>query len=164
MDPNRTAAEFFQQQLQQNLGIHIDIETVDPANFGQRYQAGDFQMTWANWFADYADPEDWLPQQFGTGAGFNVFGYSNPQVDNLFAKASTELDQTKRLAYYDRAQQIIIAEQVLTPIYYGRNDYLLKQNVSGLTPTGLDAEPGDWFVSNVKIMEGAAPPASRPGN
>ncbi len=161
--PNRTAAEFFQQQLQQNLGIHIDIEGIDPANFGQCYQTGCFQMTWAYWFADYADPENWLPQQFATGGAFNVFGYSNPQVDDLLTKASTELDQTQRLAYYDQAHKIIIADQALTPIYFGENNYLLKENVAGLTPTALDAEPGDWFATNIQIMEGAAPPASRPG-
>ncbi len=162
LEVTRTAAEFFQQQLQQNLGVHIDIDAIDPSAFGQRYQQGDFRVTYNFWFADYPDPEDWLVQQFRTGGGLNFFGYSNAQADDLFSKASTELDQSKRLAYYDRAQQIIIDDQALTPIYFGQNNFLLKRNVAGLTPTALDAEPGDWFVSKIQILQGAAPPASRP--
>jgi oligopeptide transport system substrate-binding protein len=160
---NRLTAEFLQQQLKQNLGIDLKIETVEEANFYQRYQQSDFQLTWASWFADYADPENWLPQQFATKGGFNVFGYSNSKVDDLFQQAAAELDQSKRLALYDQAQKIIIADQAITPIYHSENNYLLKRSVGGLTPTALDAEPGDWFVSSIQIIEGAAPPASRPG-
>jgi oligopeptide transport system substrate-binding protein len=160
----RTAAEYFQQQLKDNLNVTVDIDAVDPNTFGERYTTGQFEMVWQFWFADYADPENWLVQQFGTGSGFNFFGYSNAQVDDLFSKASTELDQSARLVYYDQAQRIIINEdQVFTPIYYGENNFLLKINVAGVTTTALDAEPGDWFTTSIKIMDGAAPPASRPG-
>jgi oligopeptide transport system substrate-binding protein len=161
---NRLTAEFLQQQLKQNLGIDLKIETVEEANFYQRYQQGDFQLTWASWFADYADPENWLPQQFATKGGFNVFGYSNSKVDDLFQQAAAELDQSKRLALYGQAEKIVIADQAITPIYHSESNYLLKRNVGGLTPTALDAEPGDWFVSNIQIIDGAAPPASRPGS
>jgi oligopeptide transport system substrate-binding protein len=164
VQPNRLTAEFLQQQLKQNLGIDLKIETVEATNFYQRYQQSDFQLTWASWFADYADPENWLPQQFATKGGFNVFGYSNSKVDGLFAQAAAELDQSKRLALYGQAEKLIIADQALTPIFHSENNYLVKRNVGGLTPTALDAEPGDWFVSNIQIIEGAAPPASRPGS
>jgi len=159
---NRLTAEFLQQQLKQNLGIDLKIDTVEEANFYERYQQSDFQLTWASWFADYADPENWLPQQFATKGGFNVFGYSNSKVDDLFQQAAAELDQSKRLALYGQAHKIVIADQAITPIYHSENNYLLKRSVGGLTPTALDAEPGDWFVSNIQIIEGAAPPASRP--
>ena len=158
----RLTAEFLQQQLKQNLGINLNIDTVEEANFYDRYGAGDFQMIWASWFADYADPENWLPQQFATDGGFNVYGYSNSQVDDLFEQAAGELDNAQRLALYGQAQQIIIDDQVITPVFHPESNYLLARNVGGLTPTALDAQPGDWFVSNIQILEGAAPPASRP--
>jgi oligopeptide transport system substrate-binding protein len=158
----RITAEFLQQQLKQNLGIDVAIDTVEEANFYDRYGAGDFEMIWASWFADYADPENWLPQQFATDGGFNVYGYSNPQADDLFEQATSELDNARRLALYSRAHEIIIDDQVITPIFHPAGNFLLARNVGGLTPTALDAEPGDWFVSNIQILEGAAPPASRP--
>lgn len=163
-DPsNRLTAEFLQEQLKQNLGIDLQIETLEEGVFFDRYFEGDFQVTWLSWFADYADPENWLPEQFGTEGGFNVLGYSNAQVDEIFAQAATELDQAERLALYDQAHRIIIEDQAVTPVFYPERNYLVKANVAGLITTVLDAEPGDWFVSSVRIMQtgtGGAPPAS----
>ena len=163
-DPtNNLTAEFIQEQLKQNLGINIDIDAVEESTFYDRYFEGDFQVTWLSWFADYADPENWLPQQFGTDGAFNVLNYSNAEADALFEQAATELDQTKRLAIYDRAHRIIIADQAITPIFHPERNYLVKAYVSDLITTALDAEPGDWFVSNVRILStGDAPPASGP--
>ena len=163
-DPtNNLTAEFIQEQLKQNLGINIDIDAVEESAFYDRYFEGDFQVTWLSWFADYADPENWLPQQFGTDGAFNVLGYSNAEADALFEQAATELDQTKRLAIYDQAHRIIIADQAITPIFHPERNYLVKAYVSDLITTALDAEPGDWFVSNVRILSTTdAPPASGP--
>lgn len=162
-ETNRLTAEFFQEQLGQHLGITIEIETLEEGAFFDRYQTGDFQVTWLSWFADYADPENWLPAQFGTGGGFNVLGYSNPDVDALFEQAAAELDQQQRLALYDQAHRLIIEDQAVTPVFHPERNYLVKRNVAGLTVTALDAEPGDWFVSSVRILAGGgAPPASEP--
>ena len=161
---NQLAADFLQQQLKQNLGIDFKIDAVDENTYFDRYGAGDFQVAWSSWFADYADAENWLPKQFGTGAGFNVFGYSNPQVDDLFAKASVELDTAKRLAYYGQAHKLIIQDQAITPVFHPDRNYLVKSTVGGLKTTALDAEPGDWFVGDVQMFNTAAPPASGPDN
>ena len=158
----RLTAEFLKEQLSENLGINVEVEPVEQGVFFDRYGAGDFQMTWLSWFADYADPENWLPQQFATTGSFNVFGYSNAQVDALLDQAATELDQTRRFALYDQAQQIIIGEQALTPVYHPERNYLVKAKVADLITTALDAEPGDWFLTNPRIMEMGAP-ASQPG-
>jgi oligopeptide transport system substrate-binding protein len=164
LEPFIVAAEFVQAQLSENLGIDVAIEPLDEAAFGESYMTGGFQVVWQSWFADYADPENFLAQQFATEGGFNVFGYSNPQVDELLSQAATTLDQAERLALYDQAHRIIIDEdQAVTPIYYPQRNYLVKQNVGGLITTALDAEPGDWFVPSVAIFVGqAAPPASDP--
>ena len=161
-ESNRLTAEFLQEQLKQNLNVSIDIETVEEGLFYDRFFESDFQVTWLSWFADYADPENWLPEQFGTEGSFNVLGYSNPEVDALFAQAATALDQTERLAFYDQAHRIIIEEQAITPIFHPERNYLVKSHVANLITTALDAEPGDWFVSAVRILQTGAPPASLP--
>ena len=159
---NRLSAEFFQEQLKQNLGIDLQIETLEEGAFFDSYFEGNFQVIWSSWFADYADPENWLPSQFATDGGFNLLFYSNEQVDELFAQAAVELNQDLRLSLYDKAHRMIIEDQALTPIFYPERNYLVRSNVSGLITTALDAEPGDWFVTNVQILETGAPPASEP--
>ena len=164
---SRRTAEFLKEQLKTNLGVDLQVEALEEETYFDRLLAGDFDATWLSWFADYADPENWLPQQFGTDGGFNVLGYSNPDVDELFTTAATELNQTERLALYDQAHRLIIEDQAVTPLYYPQRHYLVKPHVAGLVTTVLDAEPGDWFVTSVRIMQtegGGAPPASEPDN
>jgi oligopeptide transport system substrate-binding protein len=160
----RLTAEFLQAQLGEHLGIDVEIETLDENAFFERYGQGDFEFTFLSWFADYADPENWLPQQFATDGGLNVIGYSNSQVDDFFELAAAEANQAKRMALYDAAQRIIIADQAVTPIYYPERNYLVRSTVAGLVTTALDAEPGDWFVGSVQILlaGSSAPPASEP--
>jgi len=151
-ESNRLTAEFAKAQIKQNLGVDIDIEYLDDTAFKDRYRNGDFQLTFFSWFADYADPENWFPQQFGTEGGFNVYAYSNPDVDKLFEEASAELDNGKRLALYQEAHELIIeGDHAITPIYHPERNYLVKSNVKGLTTTALDAEPGDWFFAKLRI-------------
>ena len=162
---NRLTAEFLQEQLRQNLGIDLQIETLEEGAFFDRFFEGDFQVTWLSWFADYADPENWLPQQFSTDGGFNVLGYSNSEADELFALAAAELDQAQRLALYDHAHRIIIQDQAITPVFHPERNYLVKPHVAGLITTVLDAEPGDWFATSLRIMEtetSAQPRAAQP--
>ncbi len=163
-ESNRLTAEFLQEQLKQNLGVDIQIEALEENSFFDRFFEGDFEFTWLSWFADYADPENWLPQQFAADGGFNVMGYSNPEVDELLEQAATELDETERLALYDEVHRIIIEDQAVTPVFHPERNYLVKANVAGLITTVLDAEPGDWFETSVQILDTGddAPPASEP--
>jgi oligopeptide transport system substrate-binding protein len=159
---NRLAAEFFKAQLGENLGISVNVEVLEEGLYYERYDAGDFQVTWQSWFADYGDPENWLALQFASDGAFNVLGYSNPQVDELLAQAAVEFDSAQRLALYDEAHQLIVEDQAVTPIYHPDRNYLVKSNVVDLFPTALDAEPGDWFVAGICIVDADAVPASCP--
>jgi oligopeptide transport system substrate-binding protein len=149
----RLTAEFLQEQLRVNLGVSIEIEILESATYEDRYLASDFQFVLGGWGADYADPENWLPQQFGTDAGLNQYKYSNPAVDDLFAQAAVELDNDARLDLYDQAQQIIIDEEMgIAPLYYRIRAFLVKPWVDGVITTGLDSTAGDWFYNNIRIL------------
>jgi oligopeptide transport system substrate-binding protein len=161
-EDSRLTAEFLQEQIRQHLNVTIDIETVEETLFFDRYFESDFEVTWLSWFADYGDPESMLTALFASDGGFNVFGYSNAEVDALFEQAASELDQAARLALYGEAHRLIVADQVVTPVFYPERNYLVKANVADLITTALDAEPGDWFVASVRILDTGAPPASEP--
>lgn len=151
----RLSAEFLQQQIKQNLGVDISIEVLEGATFQDRVLSSDYQVTFLAWGADYADPENWIPQLFGTGAGFNVHGYSNAEADAILAQAALELDNEERIELYQKAEEVIIEEDMgVAPIYHSVRNWLVKPWVDGLVKTGLDAEvPGDFFFSRVQILE-----------
>lgn len=164
VDTYKTVAEFVQEELKQNLGVNVEIEALESTAYGDRWAAGDFEFTLFDFFADYNDPENWLPQQFATDGSFNVTGYSNTQVDELLSQAATELNEDARIELYKAAHKLIIDDQAVSPIYHPERNYLVKNQVDGLNVTPLDAEPGDWFIVEVRIAASSdsAPPASKP--
>lgn len=149
----RLAGEFLKEQLKQNLGIDVEIEILESETYETRYGESDFQMVFGGWGADYVDPDNFLPQLFGTGASGNQFKYSNPDVDALFEQAANELDNDKRIKLYQDAEKIIIDDDMgVAPIFNRVKNWLKKSYVEGLVTTGLDGNlMGDWFYTKVSI-------------
>jgi oligopeptide transport system substrate-binding protein len=138
--------------MQQNLGINITLDPEDSKTFSSNVNSGNFMWAFFGWGADYPDPDDWLPGLFGTGAGNNHTGYSNPAFDALSTKALAELDNTARLSDWDQAQQMVMNDAPIITIFYREGFVLEKPYVKGLTTTGMDgALPGDTFYNLVTI-------------
>jgi oligopeptide transport system substrate-binding protein len=145
-------AQFIQCQLKANLGIEITLDPMEPKSATEAFKSGNYQVGLLDWFADYPDPDNWLPPNFKTGAGTNFTKYSNPQFDELCEKASHELDSTKRLELWAKAHEIIVRDVPIAFVFHGENMWLFKPNVKGLTTTGMDAAtPGDFFYRDIYI-------------
>ena len=149
---NPTIAQFVQNQCKVNLGIDVSIEPMERKAFTQAVNAEQYTWAWYGWGADYPDPDNWLPQLFGTGAGNNHTGYSNPAFDALCDKANNELDNTKRLALWAEAQKMVVDDAPVLFMQYRERFRLVKPNVKGLKYTGMDGDsPGDMFFAEVYI-------------
>ena len=140
---NPTIAQFVQNQMKVNLGIKVSIEPMEGKAFSQAVNGQKYTWAWYGWGADYPDPDDWLPELFGTGAGNNHTGYSNTQFDALCKQARTELDTTKRLALWAQAQAIIEDDAPILFMNYRETFVLVKPNVKALLYNGMDNIPGD---------------------
>jgi oligopeptide transport system substrate-binding protein len=109
---------------------------------------------WFGWGADYPDPDNWLPQLFGTGAGNNHTLYSNPAFDALAAVALQELDNTKRLQDWADAQKLVMDDAPIVTMFYRERFLLVKPWVKGLKTTGMDGQvAGDMFYTEVYIAK-----------
>jgi len=149
---NPPLAQLLQQQLKDNLGIGLTLVPMESAAFSK--MVNDEQEDWAffGWGADYPDPDNWLPELFGTGAGNNHTTYSNKDFDALAAKAKQELDNTKRLQMWDQAQTMVMADAPIMTVFYRERFVCVKPYVKGLTPTGMDGQiMGDMFFENISI-------------
>jgi oligopeptide transport system substrate-binding protein len=149
---NPTIAQFIQSQVKVNLGINVSIEPMERKAFTQAVNAEKYTWAWYGWGADYPDPDNWLPELFGTGAGNNHTGYSNPAFDALAAQAKKELDNTKRLKEWADAQKMVVDDAPVLFMNYRERFQLVKPAVQGLKYTGMDGDvSGDMFFSEVSI-------------
>ena len=136
---NPTLAAFLQQQLKTNLGVNLTLEAMDSKSFSALVNAKNHTWAFVGWGADYPDPDNWLPQLFGTGAGNNKTNYSNPAFDTLAATALKELDNTKRLQDWADAQKMVVADAPMVFLFNRETFQLCKPWVKGLTTTGMDS-------------------------
>ena len=104
----------------QNLGIEIEIQQVEWATYIQDLHRGRLQA-WSglSWQADYPDPQTFIDVLFRSNSAINYGGYANGQVDEYVVSAQTEQDATKRVKFYNDAEQIVVSEAAWLPLWWG---------------------------------------------
>ena len=144
-DANKISAQFIQEQYRRNLGVDVEVELVDSATYQSRFGKGLFSFSLGAWGADWPYPDNWLPEHFGSNGNFNIYGYSNPRVDDLLQKAAAETDSKQQLDLYGQAHKTVIDDAVLAPLYNRETFLVVNPRVRDLLITGLDAAiRGDW--------------------
>ena len=104
----------------QNLGIEIEIQQVEWATYIQDLHRGRLQA-WSglSWQADSPDPQPFIDVLFRSNSAINYGGYANLQVDDYVVAAQTEQDATKRVEFYNDAEQIVVSEAAWLPLWWG---------------------------------------------
>ena len=120
--------------------IGITIEVRDYEDFGEYLAALDakeFQLYDSGWYADYPDPENFVDLLFRGGSAENHTRYANPEVDRLLDAAATASEPSERWSLYRQAEQQIIADAPVIPLYHDIEYMLVKPYVQGLTVTPM---------------------------
>lgn len=72
----------------------------------------------AGWNADYPSISSFLVSNYRTGGSSNDGDYSDPEFDDLLAKASASPDSTAAQPYYDQAQAVLMQDLPQIPLWY----------------------------------------------
>ncbi|MBW8780988.1 MAG: peptide ABC transporter substrate-binding protein [Verrucomicrobia bacterium] len=137
---HRLVAESLQQMWRKNLGIDIGLYNQEAKVWNDTMRQGNYQIARYGWVGDYLDPSTFL-ELMTTGNGNNQTGWSNPEYDRLIDQARRTLDPARRFALYHQAEDLLMAEMPIMPIYfYVRNDLLLPC-VKGWYGNLLDLHP-----------------------
>ncbi len=118
------------------LGVKFDAPR--PAEGNAKPPA--IQVRYSGWAADYPDAEDFLYYLFYSKSTQNHIHYANPQFDALVERAQAEADPGKRLDLYHQAEQVLLDDAVVLPIYHSNIATQVKPWVTGYkrTPLGTD--------------------------
>jgi len=122
------------QIVQQNLseiGINVELTNQEWAVFLNTRQQGGYEIARQGWIGDYSDPMTFL-DIFVTGGGNNDSGYSNPDYDKLIAEAKVESDTAKRKELLREAEDILMEDMPILPIYYYTTVMGWNENVKGI--------------------------------
>ncbi|MBI2850581.1 MAG: peptide ABC transporter substrate-binding protein [Chloroflexi bacterium] len=126
-------------QWRQNLGVEVTVRQLEPERYFYHLKEERDEMFDMGWVADYPHPQNFLEILFRSGSQNNYGDYANPEVDALLAQAGTELDGAKSRALYQQAEQKLVDDAAVIPLWFGRNFTLAKPYLKGydLNPMGL---------------------------
>ncbi|HEX7103928.1 MAG TPA: peptide ABC transporter substrate-binding protein [Nitrolancea sp.] len=124
-------------QYEANLGIKADVVQLEFKDYINDITARKLPVLTLDWVADYPDPENFLRTLFYSTSTENYIGYNNPEVDKLLDEAGAERDTAKRNALYEEAQQKILDDAVVIPVYDDVEYQVIKPYVHGLDVTSI---------------------------
>ncbi len=133
-------AQAIQQFWLKELGIKITLTNVDWKVYLDRESQGQYQISRAGWIGDYVDPNSFLDMMV-TDRGNNKTGWSNKQYDSYVKKATFANNEAERLRNFSRAEEILMDELPIIPIYTYTRVYMLRNEVKGWYPNMLDTHP-----------------------
>ncbi len=102
------------------------------------------------WFADVPDPDNFLFKLFHSESPRNFFGYANPAVDGLLKQARAEQDPGRRVELYRRAEELIVEDVPVIPVWHYTYERLFQPYVKSPEVSGL----GDPYIPLRKIWLG----------
>ncbi|MEE1130039.1 MAG: peptide ABC transporter substrate-binding protein [Caryophanon sp.] len=148
-DAHAVIAQYIQEGWSKNLGITVTLENAEWQVYLDKLNSLDYQIGRLGWIADYNDAYSFLEMYNSADNGNNDTGWSNEEYTNLLKQSTTETDPAARLDLLKKAEEIIIAEFPVAPIYYYTNLYVVKDYVTGMEPDNL----GNINLKNVDITK-----------
>ncbi|HEX6962597.1 MAG TPA: peptide ABC transporter substrate-binding protein [Lacipirellula sp.] len=139
-ETHQSIAQLIRKQWQQNLGIRVRTRNEEFATLLSNQRALNYDVSRLSWIGDYADPNTYL-DMFVTGGDNNRTGFSNAEYDRLIRDAAREPDVEKRLEMLHRAEEILLGEMPLIPMYFYVSKNMVKPYVRGFYNNIQDFHP-----------------------
>ena len=118
---------FIRSAWQENLGLALKPVRMDWEVFMEKLNDDSAQLTLLGWGADFPDPQNMLQATFHSQEGINLPRWQNAQFDKLTAAAESVIDHSRRMALYQEADRILVAEETaVLPLSYDQGRILVK--------------------------------------
>lgn len=130
-------AQAVQQQWQEAFGVSVDLQAYDGKVFYQKLQNLDYQIANGSWFADYRDPINFLEVFKSSENGTNNTGWENSVYRSLLDQSQTETNPAKRRLILQYAEEILVEEMPVAPLFFYTFNYLKKDNVKNVAISEL---------------------------
>ncbi|GGP07811.1 peptide ABC transporter substrate-binding protein [Oceanobacillus neutriphilus] len=136
---DRIISEALQDMFDQTLGIKTEITILPHDQRLQRLMDGEFELMWAGWGPDYNDPMTYL-EIFTASSTYNTTGFESDTYDDLINSASVEADVDKRGDLLFEAEQYLIEEGPMTPVYFESGAWAKSGSLQNVNRSPFGAE------------------------
>ncbi len=154
-ESHKAVAETIQEMWRDHLGLGPDKVTINNQEwkvflatvFDERYD-----VARSGWIADYVDPTTFL-DMWRTGDSNNNTGWGNPDYDRLLKEAAWADSPEQREQLLFQAEEILLAEMPVIPIYHYTSVFLHHPGVENWNELVLKKHP----YKHVRLVPGPRP-------
>lgn len=118
------------QQMWSEIGADVTLENTEFRVKIDREHALDFEVSRAGWIGDYVDPNTFL-DMFTSWSTQNDTGWTRPEYDAAIRNASKEFDAAKRMEYLHEAENMLMNDLPIMPLFYYTKSTMIKPHLVG---------------------------------
>jgi ABC-type transport system substrate-binding protein len=118
-------------------GVQCRLRKTDPTTYSSWRREGKFDLFYANWWADYPDPDNFVAPLFLSSSSSNHTHFSDAETDRLILQARREVDPARRAHLYRQIEDRI---ETLAPacfLWHRGTEVLTQPWVKGYQPAPL---------------------------
>jgi len=133
----------------QTLGIKAQLLNQEWKVFVHSRKSKSRQAFRSGWIADYADALSFL-ELFTSDSRFNFYHYKNPAYDDLIEKIRTSSITFTKNQLVERAENILIHDMPVIPLYYYVSRHLVNVQILGYTDNISDRHLSKYLYKEAK--------------
>jgi oligopeptide transport system substrate-binding protein len=139
-EDNKRIAIAIQDMWHKHLGIEVEIFNEEWKVYLESLRTLNFDVARSRWIGDYPDPNTFL-DIFMSQGGNNNTGWSNKTYDEYLHKAAISLKPTERMSIFSQAEELLMKELPLAPIFFYSNLRLVKDTLHLFNPSTGESTP-----------------------
>ena len=143
-ESNKQTQEIVQQMWKKELGIDVRLTNKEWRVYLEDTRAKKLNFKgfarWA-WIGDYVDPYTFL-ELVRSDSDNNRTAWADPKYDSMLDAANREINPARRMELLRDAEQYMMDQQPMIPLFIGPSSFMMKPYVKNLVPNLLDQH--DW--------------------
>lgn len=128
-----------------SVGVEASLVQNDGPVAFSAYANRDYQVGAMAWYADFNDPMTFLGLLKSDTGVQNYGDYKNPAYDALLEQADHEPDAARRAHILSRAEQVMLDDEALAPLFFTVNRSLVNPRVTGWVDNAEDFHRALWL-------------------
>ncbi len=128
------------------LGVEVELEKKEWKYFlDTRENREQWQVMRFSWFGDYNDAATFT-DIFRSGSSQNLPHYTSAEYDEKTGQAAIELNLETRATLMREAEEILLNDYPIAPLYFYVSKHMVKPYVTGFEDNVLDRHPSKYLA------------------
>lgn len=133
--PSRLRAAEIIASMLSDIGIQVNIRSMDSAAFTAAARGGEHDLAWFQWAGSTADP--WVAAgDLHCTYAWNIAQYCNPELDVIVDEARTTVDPERRKVLYDEFFTFVQEEAIYVAVGHLPAVFVQRPEVEGVRIVG----------------------------